>query len=254
MAAPMNISIPSLKAHDRIEDWQPLFVAATSALAAPAGERAAILILPSYICRDEYEREIALIAIKEELLEAAFKVLGNALDPPIDEFEATARFLKMTWASGVRVEVYATKLWKEARRASFQNRQVCVVIITQLPNKAQSTLKKWVQEREEVTDNQMREFISLKQQNLRQAEIPLDYGARGVEDKLANHCKVIAQEGPADRYSSGSEPEALEPADCKVRTFVTGSRRGRTWSDTRRAGHDLLVIRAETRARLQGLS
>ena len=41
-AAPMNISIPNLKAHERIEDWQPLFVAATSALAAHAGERAAI--------------------------------------------------------------------------------------------------------------------------------------------------------------------------------------------------------------------
>lgn len=104
-AAPMNISIPPLKAHERIEDWQPLFVAATSALAAHAGERAAILILPFYTCRNKYEREVALVAIREESLEAAFKVLSNTLDPPIDEFEATARFLIMTWGSGVRVEV-----------------------------------------------------------------------------------------------------------------------------------------------------
>ena len=66
-------------------------------------------------------------------------------------------------------------------RAGFRNRQVCVVVITQLPNKARSTLEKWVQEHEEVTDNQMREFIGLVQQNLRQAETPLDYGAREVE-------------------------------------------------------------------------
>ena len=134
MAAPFNISIPPLKPQERIEDWQPLFVAATSSLAAHVGERAAVLILPSYLCRDEYERDIALIAIKEETIEAAFKVVCKALDVPIDEFEATARFLKLTWSRGVRVEVYATNLWKEARRAGFLNKQVCVVITTQLPS------------------------------------------------------------------------------------------------------------------------
>ena len=71
-------------------------------------------------CRDEYEREVALQSIiNEESRGTAFKVLINTLDPPIDEFEATARLLKMTWASGVRVEVYATKLWKEAKNPSF---------------------------------------------------------------------------------------------------------------------------------------
>ena len=44
MAAPTGIAIPALKPDERIEDWQPLFVAATSSLAAHAGERAAVLI------------------------------------------------------------------------------------------------------------------------------------------------------------------------------------------------------------------
>ena len=57
MAAHLNISIPPLKPDERVEDWQPLFVVATSPLAAHAGEKAAVLILPSYVCRNEYERE-----------------------------------------------------------------------------------------------------------------------------------------------------------------------------------------------------
>ena len=112
MAAPTGIAIPALKPDERIEDWQPLFVAATSSLAAHAGERAAVLILPSYVCRNEYERDTALVAIQEETIEAAFKVLCNTLDPVIDEFEATARLCSMTWARGVRIEVFFTLLWK----------------------------------------------------------------------------------------------------------------------------------------------
>ena len=84
MVAPINISIPPLKTGERIEDWQPLFVAAMSSLAAHAGERAVVQILPSYVCRDEYESDITLLAIKEETVEAAFKVLSNALNAPID--------------------------------------------------------------------------------------------------------------------------------------------------------------------------
>ena len=140
MAAPMNISIPPVKPGERIEEWQPLFVAATSSLAAHAGEPAVIQILPSYVCRDEFERDTTLLVIKEETVEAAFKLLRNALDAPIDEFEATTRFRKMVWTRGVRIEVFFTLLWKEAKRAGFYSRQVCVVIVTQLPNKTVASI------------------------------------------------------------------------------------------------------------------
>ena len=237
MAGAINILIPPLKPHERIEDWQPLFVAATSALAAHAGEKAAVLILPSYLCRDDYERDVALLSIKEETIEAAFKVACKALDPPIDEFEATARFLKLTWARGVRGEVYATNLWKEARRAGFLNNQVCVVITTQLPSKVHPTLKKWVQGHggEAVTDSQVREFIGIVQQTLRQADVPLDYGAREVDDKSTHLCKIITQEESADRDSCSSDTEPSELSVCKVRTYVSIRQGKRSPQDTRRA-------------------
>ncbi|KAI6661455.1 hypothetical protein LOD99_13327 [Oopsacas minuta] len=225
MATPLNISIPPLKPDERVEDWQSLFVAATSSLAAHAGEKAAILIFPSYVCRNEYEREIALIAIQEESIEAAFKILCNTLDSPIDEYEATARFRSKVWARGMRIEVFFTQLWKEAKRAGFLNRQVAVVLITQLPGKAQAALKKWVQERkEDLVSGQMREFIGLVQQNLRQAEVPLDYGAR---EGPSNSCKVINQGKTDILCSSDSEYEEKPPTVYKVRTFGTSSRQGR---------------------------
>ena len=87
----MNITIPSLMPEERIEDWQPLFTASTSSLAAHAGEKAVVQIIPSYVCRNEFERDTALLALKEETIVAAFKILRNTLDPPIDEFEATSR-------------------------------------------------------------------------------------------------------------------------------------------------------------------
>ena len=214
MAAPMNISIPPLRPGERIEEWQPLFVAATSALAAHAGDKAVIQILPSYVCRDEFERDTTLLAIKEESIEAAFKVLSNALDAPINEFDATSRFRSMVWARGTRIEVFFTRLWKEAKRAGFLNRQVCVTLITQLPSKACSSVKKWIRELEVVTDAQMRKFIGLVQQNLRQADVPLDFGVREVpEDKTVGHCKVVSEETKEDQQSKDSD---ADPATSHV--------------------------------------
>ena len=224
----MNISIPPLRPGERIEEWQPLFVAATSSLAAHAGEKAVIQILPSYVCRDEFERDTTLLAIKEESVEAAFKVLSNALDAPIDEFEATSRFRSMVWARGTRIEVFYTRLWKEAKRAGFLNRQVCITLVTQLPNKACSTVKKWLRERDEssVSDTQMREFISLVQQNLRQADVPLDYGAREApEEKAVGHCKVVSEDAREDQQLNESEADPSMPHVWKIRRYGS-ERRG----------------------------
>ena len=85
--------------------------------------------------RDEFERDKTLLAIQEETIEAAFKILCNTLDPPIDEFESTALVCSMVWGRGTRVEVFFTLLWREAKRAGFANRQVCVILTTQLPNR-----------------------------------------------------------------------------------------------------------------------
>ena len=107
----------------------------------------------------------------------------------------------MVWARGTRIEVFFTRLWKEAKRAGFLNRQVCVTLVTQLPNKACFTVKNWLRERDETTvsDTQMREFISIVQQNLRQADVPLDFGAREApEEKAVGHCKLVSEDARED--------------------------------------------------------
>ena len=240
MAAPMNISIPALKPEERIE--------ATSALAVQAGQQAVVQMLPSFVCRDEYERDVTLLAIKEESIEAAFKVLQNALDSPIDEFEATARFRSMVCARGVRIVVYFTRLWKEAKRAGFHNRQVCVVLVTQLPNKVSSTLNKWLQEKRDngVSDVEMREFIALVQQSLRQMGVPLDFGMREAEEKTINYCKTLEKDEVThykpvdtdDRWKDEPETEQEIPQVWKVRQFASERRYGRDYRGiTRGFGH-----------------
>ena len=215
----MNITIPSLKPEERIEDWQPLFTAATSSLAAHAGEKAVVQIMPSYVCRNEFERDTASLALKEETIVAAFKIFRNTLDPPIDEFEATSRVCSMIWGRGTRVEVFFTLLWREAKRAGFLNRQVCVILTTQLPNKVQSGLKKWIREREDnpVTDVQMREFIAVVQQSLRESYISLDYGKRERDERVTDYCKMIEQDSPGDPYSSGSDYEQRHSEVYEIR-------------------------------------
>ena len=88
MASPLNISIPPLVDGQRIEDWMPLFLAATSALVANSTKKVAIQMLPSFVCRNDYERSIALQVIRENTLKEAFELLSDSLDQPIDEFEA----------------------------------------------------------------------------------------------------------------------------------------------------------------------
>ena len=97
------------------------------------------------------------------------------------------------------------------------------MLVTQLPGKVQAALKKWVQERREdpVSDGQMREFIGLVQQNLRQAEVPLDYGARKGP---SNSCKVINQGKTDILCSNDSEDEEKAPTVYKVCTSGSSSR------------------------------
>ena len=81
-----------------------------------------------------------------------------------------------------------------------------------------------------MSDGQMREFIGLVQQNLRQAEVPLDYGAR---EGPSNSCKVINQGKTDILCSNDSEDEEKAPTVYKVRTSGTSSRQGR-FSDSKR--------------------
>ena len=59
-----------------------------------------------------------------------------------------------------------------------------MVLATQLPSRVHPATKKWILQQEVnlFTDAQMREFLGMVQQNLRQADIPLDYGFQEPED------------------------------------------------------------------------
>ena len=88
-------------------------------------------------------------------------------------------------------------------------------------------MKKWIRELEIVTDAKMREFIGLVQQNLRQADVPLDFGAREVpEDKTVGHCKVVSEETKDDQQSKDSDADPATSHVWKVR-HVRNRKEGR---------------------------
>ena len=218
MASPLNISIPPLTEGQRIEDWQPLFIAATSSLVANANEKVAIQILPSFVCRNYYEQSTVLQAIKEETLQAAFTLLCASLDPPIDEFEAATLFRKMQWARGIRVEVFFDQLRKQAKRAGYSNRAACAALVGELPREAQSLLKGWIKGKEECTEKDTREFVTLVQTTLLQKGMDLDHGARLIGGS------VIRITDGRDVAPSGNQTEDTETkiAEEVCRVHVSG--------------------------------
>ena len=92
MATPITIAIPTLKEHQRIAEWQPLFTAAVSAIE----QKAAVKLLPAYVKRGRLEEKVVLGAVDKETIEEAFSYLKERLDPEPDEFEAAANFRRMS--------------------------------------------------------------------------------------------------------------------------------------------------------------
>ena len=200
-----------------MEDWKPLFMAATSTLVALAGEKAAIQMLPSYLIRRDYEKAIALEAINEKTLEQAFSVLTENLDPPIDLYEATSRYRAMQWSVGERIDDFITKLWAEARRSNHSTKQLCITLVTQLPTEVQPVAKRWLNDKGDgaISDKEVREFIRLVQNTLSQKGLPMDYGTRSKE---AGVVKLLTE-----RESAFVGGEDLEP-DNKIQAIRTGRR------------------------------
>ena len=217
MAAPLNISIPPLKEDQRIEEWQPLFVAATSALVVTSTEKAAIQILPSFVCRNGYEQSTVLEAIKEETLEAAFALLRASLDLPIDQFEAMLSFRRMQWARGARIEVFFDQLRRQAKRAGQSNLAACTALVGELPEEVQPATKTWVKGKEQCTEKEAREFVMLVQATLRQRGFSLDHGARPV---LSGETIRKTEETTSKTMDLDSEPEEGDTTKqtevCKV--------------------------------------
>ena len=62
--------------------------------------KAAVKLLPAYVKQGRLEEKVVLTAIGKDTLEDAFKYLKENLDPDEDEFEAAAKFRRMTWTPG----------------------------------------------------------------------------------------------------------------------------------------------------------
>ena len=71
MATPITLAIPPLKEKQTIAAWQPLFVAAFSAL----DQKAAVKLLPAYVKRGRLEERVVLGAVEKETIEGAFNYL-----------------------------------------------------------------------------------------------------------------------------------------------------------------------------------
>ena len=93
MAIPLTIAIPPLREGQTIAAWQPLSIAAVSALE----DRATVKLLPDYVKRGRLEEKVVLGATKEKTPAEAFTHLKERLDPEEDEFAAGVNFRKMCW-------------------------------------------------------------------------------------------------------------------------------------------------------------
>ena len=87
-------------------------------------------------------------------------------------------FRKTQWARGVRIEVFFDQLLKQAARAGLSKRAACAALVGELPQETQSMIKAWIKGKEECTEKETREFVTLGQATLLQKGIGLEHGAR----------------------------------------------------------------------------
>ena len=131
MATPLTIAIPPLRDGQTITAWQPLFMAAVSALE----DGAAIKLLPAYLKRGRLEEKIVLSAIQKGSLAEAFNYLKERLDPEEDEFLAAANFRRMTWSPGEAVQDFFATYLEEAVKAKITPRAACAFMVSQAPQR-----------------------------------------------------------------------------------------------------------------------
>ena len=230
MATPLTVGIPPLVTGQKIEEWEPLFRAAVSSLVATTSEKAAIQLLPAYLSRLVVERTLALEAIKRDTLDDAFKLLKDNLDPPDDIYEATRRYYSMEWSCGEFVDDFWVRVLREAKRAKHSARQAAVSLITQLPVEIQAPCKVWIADKEELSDQNTREFMIKVKLLLVQRGIPTDRGWRKTDVLQVTSGTPEEKQGATTVSPNDSDEEDGWGKVHVVRGTsrgVRGSRRGR---------------------------
>ena len=108
-----SIHAPILKKDERIEDWKPLFQAATAGLrTTEGGVLKALQMLPNYVNRTYAERRSIVEVIEENKeaasLDVAFATLIKQIDPPKDPHRGLRELRKTDWQAGESVDDFFT--------------------------------------------------------------------------------------------------------------------------------------------------
>ena len=194
----------------RTNQWQPLFVAAVSAL----GDGAAIKLLPAYLKRGKLEEKLVLSAIQKESLAEAFNYLKERLDPEEDEFLAAANFRRMTWIPGEAVQDFFARYLEEAVKAKLTPRSACTFMASQAPLEVQQKLKDWVKPKAEAFSvEDALGFGSVLKRLFEEKGIPTDRGCRIQQVTVAEDVR-----GAAGERSDESDVGEREARSVKVVT------------------------------------
>ena len=179
------MTIPELRTNEKIAKWKPLFDAATAGIrATDGGGKKALQMLPVHICRTLAERELVIEVVSEHLdtdVEAALSILIQNLDPPPDPHRALQTLCRMDWSQGEEVDVFFYKLKGAGTEAKAPMRMICSILVGQLPEPAQLSVKEWLEREEaEITTTKGREFILKIKNVLREKGYSSDFGYRDI--------------------------------------------------------------------------
>ena len=139
--------------------------------------KAAMKLLPAYVKRGRLEEKVVLTAIGKDTLEDAFNYLKEKLDPEEDEFEAAAKFRRMTWTPGERAPDFFARYLEEACKAGITPKTAYTFMVSQAPVETQQKLKEWVKSQDNALslDNALH-FGSVLRKVLGERGIPVDHG------------------------------------------------------------------------------
>lgn len=177
-----NTSIPPLHDGERIEEWEPFFTAAVSNLLAKgeAGHAMAKSMLPAYINRRTAERELVKEVIaRETTLPAAFQVLKDTLDPPLDKYKTMRELCRLDWCPGVMVDDFFFTLKRLGKHADADAQMICTLLVLQLPDEVRAKAEAWLAEnRDNLDDRKMNVFVAHIKHWLMYKGLALDLGAK----------------------------------------------------------------------------
>ena len=111
---------------------------------------------------------------------------------------------------------------KQATRAGLNKRAACAALVGELPQETQSVIKAWIKTKEECTEKEVREFVTLVQSTLLKKGINLEHGTR---------LDIVADIRTVEDYSPPSQFKDEDRKDIEEEVYQVRSQ-GRQRSGT----------------------